>query len=486
MLNEKKIKNIIRETIDKLISNKDYINESQYERLNEHDELNMLLEDKRTNTAKKQCLYIIRNHFNNASWLDTVFNHNDNPEGLTYIDYMFKQFMSEFYHNPDYRKKATMRLAPLFCRLAFESNFQNNNPDTTKLNRLLAILNFIYQLMENNKLDVSKISLDLTYEELNNQFGAQIDQMNKDEDERMNNAQYTENSEYTVIGPVDFKTANEYGNYSCPSSKLCYTQSESTWNNYTKNNENSVYILLKDGWKNMEANHDDNSESAYDAYGLSMIFVFVGEQGELEYCNTRWNHNAEYAQGFNCDHAMSREMISELIGRPFNEVFKPSNVLKRKIEALKTMTEIPNNYFEGSKIKEIVIPNNITSIGDRAFSICTRLTSVTIPNSVTSIGFCAFFGCSSLTSVSIGNSVTSIGVGAFSMCESLKEVTMPIRFKDEIIVIFDDTNANFKFYGQQNESLNRNKLGGVKYRLTENGLRKIIGESIKKILQESV
>ena len=469
----------------------------------------MLLEDKRTNTAKKQCLYIIRNHFNNASWLDTVFNHNDNPEGLTYIDYMFKQFMSEFYHNPDYRKKATMRLAPLFCRLAFESNFQNNNPDTTKLNRLLAILNFIYQLMENNKLDVSKISLDLTYEELNNQFGAQIDQMNKDEDERMNNAQYTENSEYTVIGPVDFKTANEYGNYSCPSSKLCYTQSESTWNNYTKNDENSVYILLKDGWKNMDANHDDNSESAYDAYGLSMIFVFVGEQGELEYCNTRWNHNAEYAQGFNCDHAMSREMISELIGRPFNEVFKPSNVLKRKIEALKTMTEIPNNYFEGSKIKEIVIPNNITSIGDWVFYGCSSLTSVTIPDSVTRFGIGAFFGCSSLTSVSIGNSVTSIGFcafydckslnsitipdsvtsirgRAFSMCESLKEVTMPIRFKDEIIVIFDDTNANFKFYGQQNESLNRNKLGGVKYRLTENGLRKIIGESIKKILQESV
>ena len=30
-----------------------------------------------------------------------------------------------------------------------------------------------------------------------------------------------------------------------------------------------------------------------------------------------------------------------------------------------------------------IIPNSVTSIGDRAFYVCTGLTSVTIPNSVT-------------------------------------------------------------------------------------------------------
>lgn len=38
----------------------------------------------------------------------------------------------------------------------------------------------------------------------------------------------------------------------------------------------------------------------------------------------------------------------------------------------------------------VIIPNNITTIGDRAFRACTNLESVTMPQSVTAIGEEAF------------------------------------------------------------------------------------------------
>ena len=82
-------------------------------------------------------------------------------------------------------------------------------------------------------------------------------------------------------------------------------------------------------------------------------------------------------------------------------------------------------FLNGEEIKDLVIPNSVTAIGDHAFNFCTGLTSVTIPNSVTSIGEAAFYGCTDLTSVTIPNSVTTIGDGAFNRCYGLTSVTIP-------------------------------------------------------------
>ena len=56
-------------------------------------------------------------------------------------------------------------------------------------------------------------------------------------------------------------------------------------------------------------------------------------------------------------------------------------------------------YLNDTEIKNLVIPNSVTTINDYAFSGCSGLTSVTIPNSVTSIGYLAFDGCAGLISV---------------------------------------------------------------------------------------
>ncbi|MBR3826932.1 MAG: leucine-rich repeat protein [Alistipes sp.] len=76
----------------------------------------------------------------------------------------------------------------------------------------------------------------------------------------------------------------------------------------------------------------------------------------------------------------------------------------------------------GGKFSKLIIGNNVTSIGDYAFSWCTSLTSVTIGNGVTSIGKETFYHCTSLTSVTIPDSVTKIGERAFYDCSSLTSV----------------------------------------------------------------
>ena len=75
-------------------------------------------------------------------------------------------------------------------------------------------------------------------------------------------------------------------------------------------------------------------------------------------------------------------------------------------------------------IKKIVIPNNVISIGYRAFYDCNRLTSITIPNSVMNIGWYVFECCRNLTHMTIPNSVKSIGDHAFYGCRGLTSMTI--------------------------------------------------------------
>ena len=78
----------------------------------------------------------------------------------------------------------------------------------------------------------------------------------------------------------------------------------------------------------------------------------------------------------------------------------------------------------------------VRDIADGLFNGCTGVRNVTIPDSVTSIGERAFYNCSGLTSVMIPNSVTSIGEWAFRDCSGIKSVTVPQYVLDRHLSIF--------------------------------------------------
>lgn len=82
-------------------------------------------------------------------------------------------------------------------------------------------------------------------------------------------------------------------------------------------------------------------------------------------------------------------------------------------------------WYENESVKQVIIGDSVTTIGDNAFESCSSLTSITIPNSVTTIGDYAFSYCRALTSVIISNSVTTIGERTFANCYSLTSVTIP-------------------------------------------------------------
>lgn len=87
-------------------------------------------------------------------------------------------------------------------------------------------------------------------------------------------------------------------------------------------------------------------------------------------------------------------------------------------------------YAMKDKIKKISI-KGATSIGNYAFQGLKNVTSVSIPSSVKTIGSYAFYG-SGLKKVSGGSKVKSIGTRAFSLCTKLTSFTITSKYLKKI------------------------------------------------------
>ena len=89
------------------------------------------------------------------------------------------------------------------------------------------------------------------------------------------------------------------------------------------------------------------------------------------------------------------------------------------------VTHIGAYAFARTALVDIEIPSGVISLGSWVFSYNSKLKNVVIPNTVTSIPSGAFESCTALTNINIPNSVTSIGRTAFTSCTALTSINIP-------------------------------------------------------------
>lgn len=99
----------------------------------------------------------------------------------------------------------------------------------------------------------------------------------------------------------------------------------------------------------------------------------------------------------------------------------------KEITIPETVTTIQAHAFEQcEKLGKVTIAKNseLTSIGEGAFRSCTALKSIVLPEGVTTIEKDAFFDCSKLSTVTLPASLTAIGDYAFDGCSDKLKFTV--------------------------------------------------------------
>lgn len=239
-----------------------------------------------------------------------------------------------------------------------------------------------------------------------------------------------ENTYWLFVAPLTHEAAvfcdsseNQGG-----SAKWCigYGADTQYWDDYTKNG--SLFIMaFNKSYKNLTS---------------------VELQDELKYMIQRsapysykiWNQKDEtendidgflYTFGINVEKLESMfEVVSKKIKQAEKEAeLEAKQSLKQKIDEMKNLGDsIESGYFSNYQqrlITDLVIPDNITCIGNDAFMNFKNLVNVQLPKSLTKIGQNAFAECTALVSIKFPNTLKSIERCAFYNCSELHELVIP-------------------------------------------------------------
>ena len=127
--------------------------------------------------------------------------------------------------------------------------------------------------------------------------------------------------------------------------------------------------------------------------------------------------------------AMEDDAGNALICEQFeieDDILKRYNGSSDLVVVPDNVTVIGSKAFEDRReLTEIRIPDSVKVIEDNAFSGCDNLKTVCFPDSLKKIGNYAFYECTGLERIELPFSIEEIGQYAFSGCFMLNSVKMP-------------------------------------------------------------
>ena len=88
------------------------------------------------------------------------------------------------------------------------------------------------------------------------------------------------------------------------------------------------------------------------------------------------------------------------------------------------VVKIGNFAFYDNELIEVNLPSTLITIGDYAFSGCSKLKNIILPQSLNFIGEDAFYECVGLTDLFIPKSVLKIESSTFGYCSNLKSINV--------------------------------------------------------------
>jgi hypothetical protein len=300
--------------------------------------------------------------FNNR--FDTIARDNESNPILTergntqtVIEYLEHNVRNTFFHDGT----TSIKFEPGAARIAYGELGMLANEDTRKLSRLGKMLQEI-SIAHETEYDSNLNGM--TFDELNERFGASIHKADAETEERLKNKTY-DKSDYIIKWIPDFSTATQYRKYTdygnineC----WCLTRDERMWDSYTgQHNENKVYFCHIPNFESVPRETGPNAP--LDNYGLSLISVIVTPDKQLRAVTSRWNHINGGSDG-----VMDQEQLSDLLGGYVFERCPPysrEEVIKRGYIYLDEVQQMLDDGIDLSKYIDDEGRTNIIQINDK-------------------------------------------------------------------------------------------------------------------------